>query len=104
VSIIKTCKYKEFRGSCPHSSDERETYHYPEPEELGPDDDSKELLPVGQNDHCMDVDRYLTLMTYRVNTKVGLRSMGDGKIEETHAQRIARLKRRPGSTQTENWS
>ena len=50
--MIKLRKYKEFRGTCPISADEREGYHYPEEPDLKPDQDSKELLPVGQNDHC----------------------------------------------------
>lgn len=63
--LIKTRKYKEFSGACPHSQSERETYHYPEIKDLGPDDNSKELVPVDQSNHCMDADRYLTMMTYR---------------------------------------
>lgn len=61
-NLIKSRRYKEFIGSCPHSCDERESYHYPEPKDLGPDDKSKELLPVGANDHTQDVDRYLSMM------------------------------------------
>lgn len=59
--LIKTRKYKEFIDACPHSQDEREAYHYPEPEDMGPDDKSKDPLPVDANNHAMDVDRYLTL-------------------------------------------
>lgn len=59
--LIKTRKYKEFIGACPYSCDERESYHYPEPEDLGPDDDSKEQLPVDANNHTQDCDRYLSL-------------------------------------------
>jgi PBSX family phage terminase large subunit len=63
--LIKTRKYKEFMGACPHSASERETYHYPEIKDLGPDDDSKEEVPVDKDNHCMDADRYLSIMTYR---------------------------------------
>ena len=63
--LIKTRRYKEFRGTCPHSIDEREQYHYPEPKDLQPDQDNKEQLPVDQANHCMDVDRYLSMATYR---------------------------------------
>jgi hypothetical protein len=59
--LIKTRKYKEFIGACPHTQDERETYHYPEPEDLAPDDNAKERKPVQQNDHLMDADRYLSI-------------------------------------------
>lgn len=61
--IISTRRYKEFKDACPMTQIERETYHYPEPEVLGPDDDSKDPLPVGAMDHAMDVDRYITLGT-----------------------------------------
>lgn len=61
--LIKTRKYKEFRGACPYSQDEREMYHYPEPDDLGPDDSTEEENPVAANDHAMDVDRYITLGT-----------------------------------------
>lgn len=64
--LIKTRRYKEFMGTCPYSQDERDTYHYPEPEDLGPDDDSKEPNPVGANDHTCDCDRYITLGTRHI--------------------------------------
>lgn len=64
--LISTRKYKEFKGQCPKSQDERESYHYPEPEELGPDDGQKEQKPVGVGDHAMDVDRYITLGTRHI--------------------------------------
>jgi hypothetical protein len=104
--LIKTRRYKEFEGACPYSLDERQSYHYGEPKDLGPDDDSKEQLPVGQNDHCMDVDRYLTMMTYRTGTRLVPRVPGEVKKLETNQERIARLKRvrSGGSGNTENWS
>lgn len=58
--LIKTGMYREFKGYCPHSSDEREQYHYPEPKELRPDEDKKQIVPVDQYNHLMDCDRYLT--------------------------------------------
>lgn len=61
--LIKSGRYKEFKGTCPHSVDERQGYHYPEPEDLGPDDKHKEQMPVDQSNHCMDVDRYVTMGT-----------------------------------------
>lgn len=64
--LIKTRRYKEFVGTCPYSQDERETYHYPEPEDLGPDDDAKEQNPVGASDHALDTDRMITLGTRHV--------------------------------------
>lgn len=62
--LIKTGYYKLFDGS-PHTVDEYASYHYPEPEDLGPDDEAKELNPVGQNDHAMSAERYVTMGTHR---------------------------------------
>lgn len=50
--LLKTRRLKYFRGMNPHTIDEFETYHYPEPIDLKPDQDGKDQLPVGQNDHC----------------------------------------------------
>jgi len=63
--LIKERKYKEFRGRCPYSQDEREIYHYPDPDDLKPDQDSKEAIPVDQHNHAMDCDRYISIMTYK---------------------------------------
>ncbi len=65
--LIKTGKYKEFRDTCPISQDERETYHYPEEEDVGPDQNAKEVVPVDQGNHCMDADRYVTIMEYQAH-------------------------------------
>lgn len=104
--LIKTRRYKEFRGACPFSVDERETYHYPEPEDLGPDDNSKEMLPVDQNNHCMDVDRYLTIMTYRSNLRTSPKVPTEqtGPRQETIEQRLRRLKRGSRTRHSETWS
>lgn len=105
--LIKTRAYKIFRGSCPYTLDEIETYHYPEPQDLGPDDNAKEQKPVGQNDHCMDVDRYITITTYRTRIKSSSQlSQDETDRSESQRQRLARLMR-PKSlrgNRTENWS
>lgn len=103
--MIKTQRYKEFIGACPHSADERSSYHYPEPKDLGPDQDSKELKPVGQNDHCMDVDRYITIGTYRATERKAPRvPLEAGKKSEDQIQRMKRLMKSKRSTHTEDWS
>lgn len=53
--LIKTRAYKIFRGTSPHTIDELETYHYPEPKDLDPDKNEKIGTPVGQNDHCVQL-------------------------------------------------
>jgi hypothetical protein len=102
--LIKTRKYKEFEGSMPHAADERESYHYPEPEDLGPDDDSKELLPVAQADHVMDAIRYVTMMTYRTDMRRTPVVPGTVKKQEPVHERIERLKRGNRNNRAETWS
>lgn len=65
--LIKTRRLKYFREKNPHTIDEIETYHFPEPQDLGPDDDQKEDLPVDQHNHCMDADRYISISTCRLS-------------------------------------
>jgi hypothetical protein len=97
--LIRTRRYKEFKGACPYSMNERETYHYPEQKDLKDDQNSKELLPVDQDNHCMDTDRYITIMTYRSQVKVAPKVQAEGKREETIEQHLERLKRKRGSHQ-----
>lgn len=91
--LMKTRQYKIFRNTSPYTLDEIATYHYPEPEDLKPDQDSKELKPVGQNDHAMSANRFITLRTYKSGIKKTPHVPGEGQKIETHEQRINRLKR-----------
>jgi PBSX family phage terminase large subunit len=65
--LIKTRRYKEFRGSMPMTHDEMMNYHYPEPKEANVDSDSKEIKPVDKNNHTMDASRYVSIMTHRLH-------------------------------------
>lgn len=67
--VIRIGKFKVFNRCAPHTIDEISGYHYPEPDDLEPDQDSKEQLPVGQHDHTMDALRYVNIMTYRSELK-----------------------------------
>jgi PBSX family phage terminase large subunit len=104
--LIKTRRYKEFRGACPHSASEREVYHYPEQADLGPDDDSKELLPVDQDNHTQDADRYLTLALYRRDNKLVPKTPLDPQSRDAiiihEHDRLGFLKSDKG--QSESWS
>jgi hypothetical protein len=103
--LIKSRRYKEFRGACPHSAEEREMYHYPEMKDLKDDQGSKELLPVDKDNHCMDVDRYISIMTNKGETKLVPRTAEDKPREETQEDRLRRLKRgRRDYSHAENWS
>lgn len=68
--LIKTRQYKVIKSSSPYTIDEFETYHYPNPKDLKPDQSSKEMKPVGQNDHAMDANRYVIVMTRQTTTKL----------------------------------
>ena len=92
--LMKTRRLKYFKEKNPHTVDEVETYHYPEPEDLGPDDDQKEDLPVDQHNHCMDADRYISIATYRLSgMKHTPRVPEDAKQADRDdtAKRIARI-------------
>ena len=103
--LLKTRTLKFVTGACPHVVDEIETYHYPEPDDLKPDQDSREQNPVGQNDHAMDALRYLCVMTKtRIGEKLTPKVAGEAKKEDQF-KRIERLKRQRTSygPSTEEW-
>lgn len=87
---IKTRSFKIIKGTSPHTIDELETYHYPNPKDLKPDQDGKDMNPVGQNDHALDAVRYLVIMTTRSNNKLTPKVPSGPKIR-TQADRIKRL-------------
>jgi hypothetical protein len=62
--LIKTRRYKMFRGDNKFTLDEYETYHYPELAEKKQDTKIIDNLPVKQDDHAMDANRYVTVSTY----------------------------------------
>lgn len=66
--LIKGGYYQVFRNSNKYTLDEYETYHYPEPEDLKPDQNQKAKInvPVDQNNHCMDCERYITMSTHNI--------------------------------------
>lgn len=95
--LIATRKLKFFRGSSPYTIDELDTYHYPEPDDLEPDDNVKDNLPVEQNDHAMDALRYRVIMTYfQADLTIPKAPSGPRKPhEESYEQRYKRLTSRP---------
>jgi hypothetical protein len=104
--LIKSGKYQLFAQANLKTLDEYSTYHYPEPEELAPDEDSKEILPVGQGDHCMDAERYITVMTYRraeKHTPLAPEERKSAKTSGNHEKRIAALKRGNRGNNSESW-
>ena len=104
-SLIKSGRYKIFKNACQNTIDEYETYHYPEPADLGPDDKDKEDLPVDQSNHCMDVERYLTKMTYHAHgDKKTPKAAESIPMSESIEQRIKRLKTSGKFKKAESWS
>lgn len=102
--LLRSRRLKYFRNQNPHTIDELETYHYPEPKDLKPDEAAKDMKPVGQNDHALDADRYVTISTYTLGQeKHGARVPEDNRTQETNQQRIQRLMKRKVSGQTESW-
>lgn len=63
-ALIKSRRYKLFRGDNKHTIDEYCVYHYPSEDEVKADSDVEDEKPVKQNDHAMDANRYVTLATY----------------------------------------
>jgi PBSX family phage terminase large subunit len=90
--LIKTGRFKVFRGTSQNTLDEIECYHYPEPTDMGADENAKERLPVQQDDHCMDAMRYCTVMTSEAH-RGSMPKVPEERRREDHFDRLARLKR-----------
>jgi PBSX family phage terminase large subunit len=60
-TLMRTQRFFVFEDQNPHGRDEYESYHYPEPQDLKIDQDSKEQLPVDKNNHGCDGDRYVSV-------------------------------------------
>lgn len=105
--LIRSGKYQIFKGVAPYTIDEYASYHYPEPEDIGPDEDAKEDMPVDANNHAMDRERYITVMTLRTSTgKHSPKAPEENKhkTSNNHEKRIAALKRgNRGHRGSESW-
>lgn len=104
--LIKTRQLKLISGSSPHTIDELETYHYPDPNDLGPDQDAKEQNPVGQNDHAMDALKYLCLMTRHLGGVKKVPISPDENLkpkDQYHRLELMKKRKRHGNG-TEEWS
>lgn len=102
--LLKTRRLKYFRGTHKYTLDEYDTYHYPEPQDLKPDQDAKAEKPVGQWDHAMDCARYITAMTYLGAKRHIPVVVSDTPKEENQHERIERLKRpKRASGSSESW-
>lgn len=102
--LIKTRRYKIFRGTSLHTEDETELYHYPRPEDRGADRDDTEDLPVDKDNHAMDANRYISLATYKQDTLRKPYVPAETPKNEDQFKRLERLKRTPRSRREEVWS
>ena len=103
-SLIKSGKYKIFKATSPYTIDELESYHYQEPADLGPNDKDKEQLPVDQENHCLDANRYATLMTYHSSNVRTPKVPTNDRRHESNEARIKRLQRQTTTKRSEKWS
>ena len=87
---IKSRNFKLIHGTSPNTIDQMDTYHYPDPKDLKPNQNSQEAKPVGQNDHACDAIRYLIVMTARSNVKYIPKVAGPKSIR-TEQQKISNL-------------
>jgi len=105
---FKSGTLKLFKSACPQTLDELENYHYPEPGDLDPDEDSSDDLPVGQNDHCLDALRYVVISTHRSHIKhtpKQIEEKNNTRQEYDHEKRLKLLKKsNRGFRGTENFS
>lgn len=91
--LIKTRKYKIFRGSSPFTIDELSTYHYPEDKDAKPDQNIKERKPVMQNDHALDSCRYLSISKSKGQMVTVPKVPGEQVRHENLEQKFKRLMR-----------
>jgi PBSX family phage terminase large subunit len=93
--LIKADKYKVF-SNCKNTIDEYSSYHYPDPKDLKPDQNGKDMLPVDQNNHAMDGSRYCTMGTIDVERINSIVRPGDQKHDHQlhHSERIKKLMRK----------
>lgn len=102
---LKERKLKIVRNTSPHTLDELDMYHYPDPKDLKPDQDEKEQNPVKQNDHVMDASRYLTIMTRHVGKMRAPHKPGEGNKDlPSHYARAQQLTKKRANGRSEKWS
>lgn len=107
--MIKTRRYKIVGKNCPYTIDELETYHYPDPDDLKPDQDNKnDDKPVDQNNHVMDCHRYgaLAIKKYHSGHKFNPTSPEEHSniTPLTQSKRLERLMKKSNDNSEERFS
>lgn len=101
--LVKTRRLKYFEGTHPYTIDEYDSYHYPDPDDVKPDQSVKDAKPVGQNDHALDADRYISVMTHQGQKRYLARVPDEQPKQESHERRIERLKKMRVGGSSEEW-
>lgn len=101
--LIKTRRFKIFKGVAPHALDEYEVYRYAEADEISPNKDLKDRGPVKQNDDACDAARYTSIMTYTGNKRVAPK-VPEEKKREFSDTTLNWMKQAAYGSQTEKWS
>ena len=106
--LIKTRRYKIFTNCGRYTINELEMYHYPEFKDVNPNQDRKDQLPVKQNDHTMDVNRYITIATFDINhVKSGNKRLSDPLKQAKEEKRLDEYLKsilKPALKGVEHWS
>ena len=81
--LIKTLQHKLFKGCCPETVDEYESYAYPEKEENNAETTD---TPVGLYNHLMDATRYVT--DYTDPIREAAKRQSTLKPQQTHIDKL----------------
>jgi PBSX family phage terminase large subunit len=94
--LIRTRRFKLFRGDNKHSVDEYESYHFPADKEVKEDTKVVDNLPVKQDDHCVDTSRYISAGTFTgTHRKLAEIHRPDEDRKLTIEERMARIRETP---------
>ena len=103
--LIKTTRFKILKGSSPHTLSEIESYHWPEPVDLMPDQHAKPERPVDQDNHAMDAQRYISIHTFDFHKQKNPFVPTEQNRTHLQPEEIIRKVRRPGKNiHSERWS
>lgn len=92
-SLIQGGKFRVFKGKAPNILDEFENYHWPQSQDLKPDQDEKDPNPVKQDDHGLDSLRYVLIsIANKTEDRHKMKTPGKKKAQESVEQRLKRLK------------
>jgi PBSX family phage terminase large subunit len=94
-SLIKTRHHRVFKGMCPQTVDEYETYAFPEREGRA---ENQSENPIDANNHLMSATRYVTMATQWIRDKARQEAKFKPQLQNDH---IAKLLKR--HSQVTSW-